>query len=859
MKNAMKILLVILGFVFIQNLGFSQGLPPGWDYNPTPSTHIVSIPLSCNPNINGILIEPGDYIGVFYIDDQGMYACGGATEWLGDQNTGLIAFGDDNFTPEKDGFAPNEIMHYKVYSWDVGHEYAAVVTCNPGLPSSCTNFTSNGLSGLLSLNATGLFVSVTASPSTICYGTSSQLNATVTGGSGNYIYTWSSIPPGFMSNIHNPLVTPSISTQYFVTVSDGTNTINGDISVTVIQEPTANAGNSISICENQVVQLNGVANNTNGLLWSTSGDGNFSNPYILNPTYSLGLNDILNGTVSLTLTVQPISPCILPASSFITVNVLHLPFVTLGNDLSVCENSTVQLTATASNYTSILWSTNGDGTFSNPTILNPVYTPGQADIYNGDVQLTIAVSPIVPCEFPATDVLSISFEYLPQSDAGDDKVICEEDSLNLIGFASNFDTVYWETDGDGTFENPSQINTVYIPGIADISGGTANLTLTAFPINPCSIEAVDQMQLNIVSMPMVFAGNDATICQTGIHQVTGNANNYDDVIWTTSGDGFFGNPDLLSTTYNLGISDIINGSVILLLMAYPQYPCMASVQDGLILNIVSLPQVNAGEDMVICENTVADLSGSAIHYLVIQWTTDGDGTFSNPSVLNPVYTPGTGDLNSGMVHLTLSASPEFPCTISDEDTLLLEIVKMPTANAGQDITIKSGESIQLDGIAQNFSTIEWGTSGDGIFDNTGVLNSVYTPGLSDIANAGVSLSLTSFAILPCNNFAIDDLFLTIDTVTFIQENGDINRPTIFPNPCQGVFTIRNFEPFGDNFKIQVFNLQGSLIFDKPAVEWKGIDEKLIRINLVEFGNGIYLLKVVNNKHIFEHKVIVLLE
>ena len=104
----MRIILTFLLYNFLLLIVIetcvAQGLPPGWDFGATPSTHIISVPLESHANINGYALQPGDYIGVFYINDDDEYACGGASEWLGNQNTGIIAFGDDAFTSDKDGF-----------------------------------------------------------------------------------------------------------------------------------------------------------------------------------------------------------------------------------------------------------------------------------------------------------------------------------------------------------------------------------------------------------------------------------------------------------------------------------------------------------------------------------------------------------------------------------------------------------------------------------------------------------------------------------------------------------------------------------------------------------------------------------
>ncbi len=850
-------LLVIFWFTIMPFFAFSQGLPPGWDYSPTPNTHIVSIPLTSNPNINGVLLQPGDYIGVFYVNTQGFFTCGGAVEWLGDQNTGLIAFGDDSFTPEKDGFSPNELMHYKVYSWGVLHEYPATVTCNSGLPSSCTNFTSNGLSGLASLNAVGFFATITAVPAEICIGSSSQLSVSVSGGNGNYSFLWSSLPAGFSSTLPNPIVTPIITTQYFLTINDGTGSISGDIIIVVVNNPTVNAGNNITICENQFAQLNGSATNANTINWTSSGDGIFSDPGLLNPVYNLGPNDILNESVNLTLQVSPVSPCTLNASSSLNLNIDYNPLVNVGSDLLICSNSLAQLNATATNFASILWSSNGDGTFNNSTVLNPVYSPGSNDILIESVEIAATVSPVQPCVVASSDFLVVEIQRLPQVSAGDDRLICETANVTLIGQAVNNSGLLWETMGDGVFDNPDQISTNYYPGNLDIVTGSVTISLTAFSIGPCTLPVSDQMVISIVSLPEVFAGIDAIICENGIHQVTGVSQNYDEVFWSSSGDGIFGNPNLLSTTYTPGFNDIIVGTVILKLTAFPEFPCDLAVEDETLLNIIRAPFANAGTDQIICEGENAELVGNALNSIGVQWSTDGDGTFSDPSLLSTIYFPGNIDITNGIAHLTLSALPQFPCSVNDEDTMLLDISKIPTANAGSDATIFSDEVFQLNGQAMNFSDIVWNTSGDGLFDNPGILNPVYTPGIQDTINTSVVLSLTALANFPCIQNTTDSLLLTINRITSVSQFDKLASLEIFPNPNAGSFKISKSFLFEDNFILQVLSVHGALIYEEKVGAEYDNEGFLLTVSVPDIKDGIYLLKVFNNYHIAEGKFIVL--
>jgi len=53
------------------------------------------------------------------------------------------------------------------------------------------------------------------------------------GGSLNYIYSWTSDPPGFTSNQQFPVAYPSVNTTYYVEVTDGYNAVLDSVIVAV--------------------------------------------------------------------------------------------------------------------------------------------------------------------------------------------------------------------------------------------------------------------------------------------------------------------------------------------------------------------------------------------------------------------------------------------------------------------------------------------------------------------------------------------------------------------------------------------------------------------------------------------------
>jgi len=91
-------------------------------------------------------------------------------------------------------------------------------------------------------------VTAVADPAEICNGSSTQLSVELIGGSGNQVYSWTSIPEGFTSNLANPVASPTEETTYYVEVTDYDITVYSDITVIVNPLPDVTIGTFDGVC-----------------------------------------------------------------------------------------------------------------------------------------------------------------------------------------------------------------------------------------------------------------------------------------------------------------------------------------------------------------------------------------------------------------------------------------------------------------------------------------------------------------------------------------------------------------------------------------------------------------------------------
>jgi len=233
--------------------------------------------------------------------------------------------------------------------------------------------------------------------------------------------------------------------------------------------------------------------------WTTSGDGVFDHANQVTPTYTPGSADISTGQVTLCLTADALYPCN-DATDCVTLNLIPLSEVEIGVEHDqICFGASYTFTsATASDYSSINWfTTNGNGVFENPNVLQATYIPDYLDYQAGCIIIGVEVEPVSPCQFAATDEMELCIFAYPFVDAGEDGYICIDEPYQLNGQAQNFNYVMWSSLGDGTFNDPFVLNAIYTAGQADILLGEVELSLTVIPVSPCTQTSVDYISLTV--------------------------------------------------------------------------------------------------------------------------------------------------------------------------------------------------------------------------------------------------------------------------------------------------------------------------------------------------------------------------
>ncbi len=298
-----------------------------------------------------------------------------------------------------------------------------------------------------------------------------------------------------------PTYTPAVNETGVVTLTLALTGIepcgNATATVQLTLQPAliASAGPDLYTCEGASILVSqAAAQNFSSVTWTSTGTGTFDDASLVNPTYTPSVADIEAGTVTLTMTVTGISPCgNIEDQLVLTIN--HSPLAAAGPDASACAGVAFTVSgATATNYSTIQWTSNGTGLLTGANTLTPTYTPGEGE--SGIVVLTLTVNGPGACgNLIATDQMNLSIFAAPSVNAGADQIIAYSTSTTLNGSATGGSGLYgWSWQPAELLVNPNQESTV-----TGIITETTTFTLTVMDMSSgCS--ASDDVTVTIGSM-----------------------------------------------------------------------------------------------------------------------------------------------------------------------------------------------------------------------------------------------------------------------------------------------------------------------------------------------------------------------
>lgn len=578
----------------------------------------------------------------------------------------------------------------------------------------------------------------------ICAGESVVIGADINGGEPPYDnYNWSPDATLDQDDIPNPEATPASTTNYSVSVTDDNGCVGvGIVPVTVNALPIVNAGPDTQLCNQPVgEQLTGTPvpgvgetgvwsgpDITADGIFTPSGTGFFDVTYTFTDANGCTNDDVLSievidpttadagpdlefcedpNTVLLVPTTPGgvwSGPNVLPdgtftptpagdyaltysigggsclSEDFIDIEVLDLPVVEAGTDVTICEGDSIQLDGSVAGgqppYVNTLWTPGG--TLSADDILDPWATPPGSQVYD------LSIEDDNGCVH--TDQVTVNVNTAPIVEAGPDLELCNQPIPEQLTGNSPIpgagETGVWSgpnVDVDGLFTPTGPGSFVVTYTFTDAVGCEASDSLTVLVVDPTQANTGPDFDACLndpdiqLAQPGTWSGTNVTA----------------DGIFTPSSTGDF---DL---TYTIG-----SGT------------CLTS--DDLTITVNELPTADAGGDQVICEGDSIQLQASGMSpnmpIQVYSWS-GGTGLSAN-DISDPWASPVTDQTYN------LTVVDDAGCAGSNQVTVFVN--PLPAVNAGLDLTLCDQP---IPEILTGFDPLDGEWTGTGITDPTGEFTS----------------------------------------------------------------------------------------------------------------------------------------
>ncbi|TNE78969.1 MAG: T9SS type A sorting domain-containing protein [Bacteroidetes bacterium] len=671
------------------------------------------------------------------------------------------------------------------------------------------------------------------SPALYYVGDSINLSLSVDTSRG-YAFAWTALGDGLLSDssylftAYQPGTNDLLACST-VLVLDGYGCLQWKDSLSLIRkyEPMQ-AGADILVMTKDSAQLTASLNTLYAQqgYWRSLGDGRFSDSLDQNAWYTPGIQDWQSCQVELIWEEIPSNGCFRNADTV----VLHTLFTGLDagldNTIGIYDTSGL-LAGPVFNLGSGFWTSLGDGVIEDSLSHATRYTPGPQDRASCGTKL-VWHYPYPQCSLES-DTVEVKFNY-SLVNAGVDQQIEYKQVVNLSAITAHQGQVggWWTSDGDGAFSDSLNPMASYIPGYLDwYNCGSMLVWNTAAGF--CSVEKDTLFWTRIPHD--ADAGNAVlALTRTGVNlAATPFANASMRGWWQVFGQGNIADSTKASTTMELDSASF-----------YTCYgPLVWTTDSAQCLRWTDTTFWNRIPASIQCSNDIVgnDLNpvnpnGSISHGAPF-WTSSGTGSFNNPTLFNPTYTPSAADKQLCEVWLYLQEYYPAACPTA-KDSLRLYWDQEPI-----DWQIIAFDSCFADSVFLLVDTaggglLDWWHNGTGVWGISDANARYYIPTPEDFARGYVD-----FRVKRTGQCITDSIQFGLNLLQGAKNRFQAGRYgpiKVYPNPAQVFVTLDSYCP------VNVYEATLYDVLGKEVMSWK-IQDLPFQLNLESLAQAQYFLRV----------------
>lgn len=250
----------------------------------------------------------------------------------------------------------------------------------------------------------------------------------------------------------------------------------------------------------------------------------------------------------------------------------------------------------------------------------------------------------------------------------------------------------------------------------------------------------------------------------------------------------------------------------------------SSGNDCAMIDYIELPTklmttMSAGVNAEICYNQQFQCDAIATYYDSLYWTTSGDGIFSDNHELNPQYTPGPQDIETGMTYLKLNVFGSDGDFYDDSIKLTVKsFPQKPSVPIGPDtvdVFTVSETTFSVNNVetAESYNWKIYPAEAGEINGNDTAALVVWNPDYMDYAWIKVK------AANNCGESEFSDsLQVYVDNTSDIADYFTDTKLMVVPNPNNGNFILKATLENGNNsVSLRIYNMKGNKVFAKENI------------------------------------------
>ncbi len=705
-------------------------------------------------------------------------------------------------------------------------EYSVIVTDANGCSANSETITINADANVPTVTISG--------NEAYCEGETINLSAVCANATS---YSWTG-PNGFTSQNANITVSDAGNYEVEVTSSNGC-TANDQFNVVINSLPTAEVSD-IQVCEGNSINLSADCNEN--VTYSWSGPNGFTSSEV-SPVIE---NATLQSAGTYNLNIENANGCENSYSFNVIVNAN--PTINLGNDITICENTSATLEAPAG-FNSYTWN-NGSTT---QTI--SVSETGTYSVVVTNAQGCTASDEIVVNHW---ELPELTMSSTPESGSGMNDGTA---TVEITGGASPY-AILWNNNATTT-QITGLTNGIYTVEVTDAHGCVANGSVTVNALNtppqaifnadvtegcaPLTVNFTDNSLNNPITWSWNFDGTNTsneqnptfTFNNAGTYTVTLSVSNNDGNDEQTMTINVYENPTVTLTTNNScnsveisATSNIENISYLwnngettnnIVVTEAGDYSVTVTSEHGCAtsssITIDAIPQltIDLGEDISACSNETTEITApdGFESYLWNDGSTTQTITVSETGTYSVVVTDANECTASDEINVTIFEAPEY--TLADTITANIneQIVITPTVS----------ESVSV------------------IWNNEEEANS-YT---QTYPYVGEYMVFVTFSNENCE--VTDTVFVIIENSTSIENIESAIKVDLYPNPAHDFATFTISE-YNGKLTYSIIDISGKEIsYETIWVE----NETLQTFEVSNLAPGMYMLRLITDDGIHNLK------